>query len=532
LQDDPSIPETIRNARSLRSGSHRPEGSPVRPASLQGAAMDVCAQSVFTPPASEAVRASTLAAERHDHAGCFDPRTTTPDSTPRSTSETPPTEPAATNKPRSAWAWLGPSGARQEKKPGSEHRGSNRSIKIPNIVHVEVEAFFASVEQELNPRLRGKPVLVGRGVVASASREAQFLGVRTAMSLGDALQICPKAVVVPSQYERYADYAEHVRRILETYTPAVEAAALEDFYLDFSSAERPDTDLEATLLRLQAEIFGRTGLSVSVGAARSKVVASIASGLQRPRGFRVVTPGEEESFLSPLPAEKLHGIGYVHGGVLAERGITTIGQLRQVPKLALQAAFGEAIGQQIWELARGLDGRKRLPPLTPESIIRETTIESGTLDQEFLRGLAEYLSARVGSTLRECGKQAGSIGLHIRYVDHFSAQQSVRLDKPTNNERELWAAAKDLFDQLVTRRAAIRLVGLSVTNLEADRLQQEQFHADTNWSEDFNRCLGSLRRRYGWLPANTSETAGAAGYPRRSMNWNASGLGRARYSER
>jgi len=140
------------------------------------------------------------------------------------------------------------------------------------------------------------------------------------MSFRDALRICPKAIVVPGKYEHYADFAERVRRILETYTPAVEAAALDDFYMDFAGTERLYPDFEATLRRLQAEILGRTGLSVSVGAARAKVVASIASRLERPRGFRIVPPGTEEGFLAPLPVEKLHGIGHTHAGALADRG--------------------------------------------------------------------------------------------------------------------------------------------------------------------------------------------------------------------
>ncbi len=131
--------------------------------------------------------------------------------------------------------------------------------KMPHIVHVDVDAFFASVEQVLNPKLRGKPVLVGRGVVASASYEAKFRGVKTAMSFRDALRLCPKAIVVPGQYEHYADFAERVRRILETYTPAVETAALDDFYLDFAGTERLYPDYEAMLKRLQAEILGKTG---------------------------------------------------------------------------------------------------------------------------------------------------------------------------------------------------------------------------------------------------------------------------------
>jgi DNA polymerase-4 len=417
--------------------------------------------------------------------------------------ETPRAETAEEKNPWSAWAWLGLCRTRHEKNLGPPDRvgtgaGPSYNARIPNIVHVDVDAFFASVEQVLNPKLRGKPVLVGRGCVASASYEAKFHGVKTAMGFREALRVCPQAIVVPGQYEHYADFAERVRRILETYTPAVETAALDDFYLDFAGTERLYPDYEATLRRLQEEIFGRTGLNVSVGAARTKVVASIASRLQRPRGFRMVAPDEEENFLMPLPAEKLHGIGHVHAGELAERGIATIGQLRQVPKPALQAAFGEAIGLQIWERARGLDGREVLLPSTPKSVSRETTIEGGTIDTEFLGGLIEYLSERIGSTLREYGKQARTIGLRIRYVDHFSAHQTVRLGKPTNDERELLVAAKDLFGKLFTRRVAVRLVGVNVTNLETDKRQHELFDNNANRRWYLNRGLDSVRGRYGW----------------------------------
>jgi len=387
-----------------------------------------------------------------------------------------------------------------EKEREEKGRGADtpRSKAIPNIVHVDVDAFFASVEQVLNPKLRGKPVLVGRGVVASASYEAKMCGVKTAMTFRDALRICPKALVVPGQYEHYADFAERVRRILETYTPAVETAALDDFYLDFAGTERLYPDYEAALRRVQAEVLEQTGLSVSVGAARTKVVASIASRLERPRGFRMIAPGTEEDFLTPLPVEKLHGIGHVHASMLAERGIATIGELRLVPRAALEAAFGEVIGGQIWERARGLDGREVMMPSTPKSVSRETTIEGGTIDTEFLGGLIEYLSERIGSTLREYGRQARTIGLRIRYIDQFSAHQTIRIARPTNDERELLAEAKELFAKLFTRRVAVRLVGVNVTNLEADRRQHELFDTEANRRWYLNRGLDSVRGRYGW----------------------------------
>jgi len=481
--------------------------------------MDVCVESVVPNPEVEALQASEAARQAAAQENCgasFEshraPHETDPEQEPvargdvthgdvaqgfspedsaaiADSPETPSTKPTAEKNPWAGWAWLGWCRTREEKNLGS--KDPSYRMPISNIVHVDVDAFFASVEQVLNPKLRGKPVLVGRGCVASASYEAKFLGVRTAMGFREALRICPKAIVVPGQYEHYADFAERVRRILETYTPAVETAALDDFYLDFAGTERLYPDFPGTLRRLQMEILKRTGLSVSVGA-------SIASRLERPRGFRIVAPGEEESFLTPLPVEKLCGIGHVHAGTMAERGIATIGELRQVPKLALQAAFGEVIGLQIWERARGLDGREVLLPSTPKSVSRETTIEGGTIDTEFLGGLTEYLSERIGSTLREYGKQARTIGLRIRYVDHFSAHQAVRLTKPTNDERELLAAAKELFDKLFTRRVAVRLVGVNVTNLEADRRQNELFDTSANRRWYLNRGLDSVRGRYGW----------------------------------
>ncbi len=474
--------------------------------------MDVCVENVFITPAIEAINVIQATAEENDRAASSDPhhghQETDPEQEavargfiPADSSETPKAETTAEKNPWSAWAWLGLCRTREEKTlscSGAACCATTKSLRIPNIVHVDVDAFFASVEQVLNPKLRGKPVLVGRGCVASASYEAKFLGVKTAMGFREALRVCPQAIVVPGQYEHYADFAERVRRILETYTPAVETAALDDFYLDFAGTERLYPDYEATLHRLQSEIRARTGLSVSVGAASTKVVASIASRLERPRGFRMIASGEEETFLTPLPVEKLHGIGHVHAGALAERGIATIGQLRQVPKPALQAAFGEVIGQQIWERARGLDGREVLLPSTPKSVSRETTIEGGTIDTEFLGGLIEYLSERIGSALREYGKQARTIGLRIRYVDHFSAHQTVRISKPTNDERELLAAAKDLFAKLFTRRVAVRLAGVSVHNLETDKRQHELFDTNANRRWYLNRGLDSVRGRYGW----------------------------------
>ncbi len=366
------------------------------------------------------------------------------------------------------------------------------------IVHVDVDAFFASVEQVLDPRLRGKPVLVGRGVVASASYEAKARGVRTAMTFRQARQLCPEAIVVPGQYEHYADYAERVRGILETFTPVVEAAALDDFYLDFTGTSRLYPDLPEVLRQMQQKIFNETGLGVSVGAARSKLVASVASRLRRPRGFWIVPPGTEEDFLAPLPIEKLHGIGPAHAATLAERGITTIGELRQVPLEALEAAFGQVLGRQLWERARGMDTRAVIAPPEPKSISRETTIEGGTIDLEFLTALVEYLAERIGATLRARGRQARMLALRLRYTDSYFAARSATLSPPANDEKALLATALEIFHALFTRRVALRWVGVSVANLELERRQSELFDSAANRRWYLNRGVDAVRGRFGW----------------------------------
>jgi DNA polymerase-4 len=370
-----------------------------------------------------------------------------------------------------------------------------RTLKI---VHADVDAFFASVEQVLDPHLRGKPVLVGRGVVASASYEAKARGVRTAMTFRRAREICPEAIVVPGQYEHYADYAERVRRILETFTPAVETAALDDFYLDFTGTGRLYPDFPAVLRRLQQRVFDETGLGVSVGAATSKLVASVASRLIRPRGFRIIPPGAEEEFLAPLPIEKLHGIGHAHAATLRERGIETIGRLREVPLEALEAAFGRVIGRQLWERARGQDPCSVAAAPEPKSISRETTIEGGTIDLEFLAALVEYLAERIGSALRAHGRQARTLALRLRYTDSFSAGRAMKLDPPANDEKALLAAAMELFRGLFARRVALRWVGLQVTNLEPERRQNELFDRSANRRWYLNRGVDAVRGRFGW----------------------------------
>ncbi|HXM96844.1 MAG TPA: DNA polymerase IV [Candidatus Dormibacteraeota bacterium] len=371
----------------------------------------------------------------------------------------------------------------------------SRTGKIANIVHVNLDGFFASVEQVLNPKLRSKPVLVGPGVVVATSYEAKLCGVKIGMTFREALSICPEAIIVPADYACYADFAERVRSILESYTPVVETGNQDDFYLDFAGVEDLYPDYEGTLRRMQYEILCRTGLSVSIGAGRTKVVASTASRLHRRSGLQLVAPGEEEAFLRPLPTEKIHGIGQVHSAMLAKRAITTVGELRRVPKSALQAVFGDAIGKQIWERALGLDGNELRQRSSSECISREATIEGGDFDRERLAGLIRYLSKRVGSALCENGKHAHTVGLRVRYVDDFSVYEVVRI-RPSSDEREILDAAGSLFAKLCTRRVPVGLIGVTAKHFDA--YQSPQALADKDGQPYLGCGINSVSGGYGW----------------------------------
>jgi DNA polymerase IV len=238
----------------------------------------------------------------------------------------------------------------------------------PHIVHVHVDSFYSAVEQALNPRLRGKAVVVvGGGAVASASPEAQSRGVVTGMKIPEFRKLCPNSILVPAEWSRYAEFAGRVRRILEAYPAGVEMTAFGSFYLDFSRLARSGKDFEAMLCRMQSEILGQTGLYSSVGAGTSRLVAVLAARRHRPCGFCIVRPGTESQFLSPFALETLRGIPSTYLAAVSQSGIATIGQLQRIPKPVLTAAFGAAMGNRIWQSARGCDARADWPSSIAQS---------------------------------------------------------------------------------------------------------------------------------------------------------------------
>jgi len=333
-----------------------------------------------------------------------------------------------------------------------------------HLVHVRMDGFFAAVEQVMRPKLSGRPVLVADGVVVSASYEAKFFGIKVGMAVADALSFCPSTMVLAGRYDRYAEYAERVRAIAEMFTPVVDADAYHGFYLDFGGSQRICQDFPGTLRRLQLEILKHTGLSASVGAGRTRVVAAIASRIEQPRGIRIVAWGTEETFLGALPVEALDSIGVVDAAKLRECGISTMAELRRVPLASLEAAYGEAPGRQIWKNSRGIDVRGAFPStavrssLSSPSLSREICVEGGAENAETLGSLTEYVCRRISSALTATNRRARTIGLRIRYIDQFSGSQTVRLGVPSNQDRDLLPAVLGLLKVLFTRRVAVQAV--------------------------------------------------------------------------
>jgi DNA polymerase IV len=339
-----------------------------------------------------------------------------------------------------------------------------------HVVHVRMDGFFAAVEQVMRPKFGARPVLVGDGVVICASYEAKFFGIKVGMAIADALRLCPSAIVLPGRYDRYAEYAERVRAIAEMFTPVVDADAHHGFYLDFRGSEHVWQDFHGAIRRLQLEILKHTGLSVSVGAGRTRAVAAIASRIEQPRGVRIVACGTEEAFLGALPVEALDSIGTVDAAKLRKSGISRMAELRRVPLASLEAAYGDALGRQIWKNSRGIDVRGALRStavrsLSSPSLSREVCVEGGAEDAEYLGSLTEYVCRRIRSALTDTNRRARTVGLRIRYVDQFSVSQTVRLTVPSNKDRDLLPAVLGLLKVLFTRHVAVQTVEVTAGGL-------------------------------------------------------------------
>jgi DNA polymerase-4 len=370
-----------------------------------------------------------------------------------------------------------------------------------HILHLDLDAFFVSVERALDPRLRDRPVVVGgdprgRGVVASASYEARAYGIRSAMPLAQAKKLCPQAVFITAHHDHYQAFSRKTLAMLRKYTPVVEAASVDEFYLDMTGCDRLYGNIFAAATRIKKDLRKKLGLPASIGLGSNKLIAKIAATLSKPGGLLWVFPGEEASILAPLPVAYVPGIGSHTQGRLQELGIHTIGDLAQFPQPLLLVAFGKH-GRQMSERAGGLCLSPVLAFREPKSISREVTFNTDTVDPTVLETTLCRLAEGVGYGVRRRRMMAGTVTIKLRYSDFQTISRSQTIP-PTDGDVEIFQRARTLFKKAFSRRVRIRLVGIKLSNLTVRNLQGALFVPPEEVKrERLQRSTDSIRNRFG-----------------------------------
>jgi DNA polymerase-4 len=391
---------------------------------------------------------------------------------------------------------------------------------VRSILHLDLDAFYASVEVLDRPELRGKPVIVGgderRGVVAAASYEARKFGVHSAMPTATAKRLCPDGIFLPVRMSRYAEMSDAVFAIYRRFTPLVEPLSIDEAFLDVTGCERLFGSAEEVARKIRAAVLEETGLTVSAGVASNKFLAKIASDLGKPDALTVVPPGGEQGFLDPLPVEKLWGVGKVTGETLGRRGIRTIEELRRASRESLVRAFG-AHGEHLHELARGIDDRPVETEREAKSVGHEDTFDHDLRDPGAMRRELLSLSDRVSSRLRRGGIRGKTVTLKVKYRDFVQVTRAITLSDPTDDGGTIYRCALDLLLDTEAAARAVRLLGISVSRFapaagarKKDRMEQLGLFgrprsgtpdppkpADPEKKEKLNRAVDRIREKFG-----------------------------------
>ena len=359
------------------------------------------------------------------------------------------------------------------------------------ILHVDMDAFFASVEQLLNPEWIGQPVIVGadpqdgkgRGVVSAASYEARKFGVHSAMPISRAYQLCPKGIYVQPHGHLYQYYSQQVFTILSRFSPLVEPLSIDEAFLDMTGSLHLFKSVKAIGEKLKDEIKQETQLPASVGIAPSKSVAKIASDLNKPDALVIVEPGKVQDFLDPLPVTKLWGIGEKTFDNLLKMGIRTVYQLRQYPQEVLIQKFGK-MGQHILNMATGTDQREVVPTEEFKSVSNEVTFDEDQTDMELVKKTVFNLSEKVAGRLRRSGIQGKTVQLKIRFHDFKTYTRSYSFKSYTNLTDEIYKTSLFLLDEFDPLEIPVRLLGVGVSNLESEGGKQLSL-----WELDLDKKL-------------------------------------------
>lgn len=369
------------------------------------------------------------------------------------------------------------------------------------ILHADLDAFFASVEQRDDPKLRDRPMIVGRGVVLACSYEAKARGVRTAMNGAYALRICPEAIVVPPRMAAYTQASREVYEVFADTSPVVEGLSIDEAFLDVSGLEHISGSPEQTAARLRRDVLEKVGLKISVGVARTKFLAKVASGESKPDGLLVVRPEEEERFLHPLPIERLWGVGRVTADKLHAMGISSVGDIARCGQSRLVAALGESSGRRLLDLANNRDPRRVAPRAPRRSIGAQSAFPRSSRSPEEVDALAAGLVDRTTGRLRGSDQVCRAVSISIRFDDMKRASRSHRLAAATASTETVLSAVRRLLDKsrrLIEQRG-ITLLGVSLEGLSADDAPQLELPlaGDPEESSALDAAVDELRQRFG-----------------------------------
>ena len=373
------------------------------------------------------------------------------------------------------------------------------SIGEANILHADLDSFFASVEQRDDPRLQGRPVVVGGGVVLAASYEAKAFGVKTAMPGRMARELCPHMVVVPSRFEAYSTASKEVFRIFDDMSPVVEGMSIDEAFLDVRGMQRISGSPREMAVRLRREVLERVGLPITVGVARTKFLAKVASGVAKPDGLLVVPPDGELEFLHPLPVERLWGVGAVTADKLRKRGITTVGDVAQHAEDALIALLGRGVGRQLHALAHNRDPRRVQLGRRRRSIGGQRALGRRWKSPEALDAALVGLVDRVTRRLRTARRVCRTIVLRLRFDDFSRATRSHTLAEATDETRTILATVRGLLAAAMPMIEAqgCTLVGISLSNLEDYTAVQLALPLERRRAGALDAALDELRARFG-----------------------------------
>ena len=368
------------------------------------------------------------------------------------------------------------------------------------ILHVDLDAFYASVEVLRDPGLAGKPLVVGgagaRGVVMSASYEARAFGIRNAMPAVRARRLCPEAIFVPPDFESYRAHSNRFREILLAVTPLVEPISLDEAFLDVSGAHLLFGEPEEIARKVRRDVLDGVGVRCSVGVAPTKLVAKLASRTAKPDGLVVVRAGEIDAFLEPLPVRALWGVGEKTAEVLGRLGVRSVGDLGRTPAGVLGRLMGDQHARDLRDLAQGVDDRPVVPFEPPKSVSHEETFDRDLDDpRELLRELLS-LSQRVAARLREDGFGTRTVTLKIRLANFTTLTRSRTLPTPTDVAADLYQVVGELFAALPGARRRVRLLGVAATGLVQAGEQQLALLRGERWG-DVERAVDRIDRRFG-----------------------------------